>query len=236
MGDMRHRDGKLKIMHTIIGDFAHTLRKIATLDEVESILTGTISPSKSYSESMTFQYFTDNGIKLLAKTTTAVQEIFIVTASPDLLLDELYKSGFIEQERTDVHHNHPRKKKRQVTTTSHMRDGGNEIGEIAAQTRHHSKKNNKDSGPLPNADPLTLRNMLHPDTLSALMKLKENVSPQSITAQDNKTISKKTQPKAQKQQAIDPDEDFASLFAPKDDEESFEEMFNKSKLDSKFFK
>ena len=115
MSDLRRRDGKLKVLHTIIGDFGKVLRNIAELEEVDAILTGTISPSKSYKETLTFQYFTDNGLKLLAKTTTAVQEIFIVTASPELLLDEMIKSGFLDEERANVkhfkkkkHHNHKR--------------------------------------------------------------------------------------------------------------------------------
>ncbi|PWI56990.1 DUF2103 domain-containing protein [Sulfoacidibacillus thermotolerans] len=244
MADMRHRDGKLKIMHTIIGDFAQTLRKVAQLDEIEAILTGTIAPSKSYQESLTFQYFTDNGIKLLAKTTTAVQEIFLVTAHPELVLDELIKSGFVAQERSDVHHNHPRKK-RQHGHKDDMRTLAQDQEKDATTTRPNTRKPLKPSGNLVKeaaSDPPTLRQILNQETLSALLKLKSDMqSPPSTPPLNNGQVPKNSTNKSRQTPASssskgDADEDFAALFAPQDEEESFAELFQKSKLDPKFFK
>ena len=268
MADMRHRDGKLKTMHTIIGDFSRTLKQIATLEEVESILTGTISPSKSYQESLTFQYFTDNGLKLLAKTTTAVQEIFIVTQQPDLLLDELYKAGFVEHERTDVRHAHPHRRKRSGRQQSSERPAAKspetrsgqsgQSGHDQNSTSGHSDRSQKSQEGTAGAqtDPLTLRQMLDPATVAGLMKMKEQATPKPReTAADNQervgapsrgegrkgnaaesvaTRSAHSRDGAKKH--TDNEEDFASLFAPEDDSESFEELLNKSKLDPKFFK
>ncbi len=262
MADMRHREGKLKTMHTIIGDFTRTLKQIATLDEVESILTGTISPSKSYQESLTFQYFTDNGLKLLAKTTTAVQEIFIVTQQPDLLLDELQKAGFVERERTDVRHTHPHSRKRSGRQRSSDRleakpsvsAAGYRQGAVSSAADHPQK--NQAAGAGAQTDPLTLRQMLDPDTVAKLMNVKDQATPKprETASEDRKQppTGKRTGavggaatspegdraarfPGGTKAQTKD-DEDFASLFAPEDDSESFEDLLNKSKLDPKFFK
>lgn len=263
MVDMRHRDGKVKVMHTIIGDFGRVLREIATLDEVESILTGTIAPSKSYKESLTFQYFTDNGLKLLAKTTIAVQEIFIVTAVPDLLLDELQKMRFIQSEREDVKHGAAgkrnkkmeRARKAHTATQSEGEDHASAQGSVAhnrrpgTNTGAHPKAGT--GAPNTEADPLTLRQRLHPDALAALMKVKEEITPKErapipsasgantpranakANERGNERNRKKNFP-ARSESAEE--EDFASLFLPQDEEESFEQLFNKSKLDPKFFK
>ncbi len=224
MSDLRRRDGKLKVLHTIIGDFGKTLRQVAELETVDAILTGTISPSKSYREILTFQYFTDNGVKLLAKTTTAVQEIFIVTPSPELLLDELIKSGFLDEERNDV--KHYRKKRTHSRKHNDNRKQNHDIArESAPPTKSGPKKSNSQE-----EDPLTLRQMLPQDQVNALLKLKEQVSPPPSA-----TVTKPDGKKSAKQKPAD-EEDFASLFAPEDDEESFEELLKRSKLDPKFFK
>ncbi len=226
MSDMRHRDGKLKIMHTIIGDFAKVLRQIANLEIVESILTGTIAPSKSYKDTLTFQYYTDNGLKLLAKTTTAVQEIFIVTAQPELLLDELQKTGFIEQEREDVKHNGPKK--------NHRRKSWDDKSEMNSESIMKNSTKNPSLGK--ENDPVTLGQRLSPDALSALLKVKEDAVPKQRMAEKPTPSKKQTTNKARKNEVQDQYEDFATLFAPKDEELTFEELLNQSKLDPKFFK
>ena len=221
MADMRHRDGKLKIMHTIIGDFGKTLRQIAQSDLVESVLTGTISPSKSYAETLTFQYFTDNGIKLLAKTTNAVQEIFIVTATPELLLDELQKSGFVLAEREDVKHKGNKKKRLPPPNPN-----------VADRIDNNSAKSKE-------ADPLTLKQFLSPEALTALEAIKEKAKPKVLpTSPVNQSKKGKSvgKPLTKTNNKDERDEDFASLFSPDDEELSFEELLNQSKLDPKFFK
>lgn len=241
MADMRHRDGKLKTMHTIIGDFGKVLRQIAVLDEVESILTGTIAPSKSYKESLTFQYFTDNGLKLLAKTTTAVQEIFIVTTAPDLLLDEIQKMGYLDREREDVRHNAPHRRKHGNRSDRDLAHKENPHSEATANESATAEKTNDGAARLraESSDPLTLRQRLNPQALSALMKLKEDVAPkrrEETAPKATSTTPTKPVKRADKRKPYEEEENFAALFAPEDDEESFAELFNKSKLDPKFFK
>ncbi len=274
MTDMRRRDGKLKIMHTIIGDFGKELRQIAEMDEIDSILTGTISPSKSYRETLTFQYFTDNGVKLLAKTTTAVQEIFLVTSAPDLVLDELVKAGHVQLEREDVRHGDPRgvrngrkKRRRLHRNAASSGERTNQAGNPNADTAgpgggddrrpagaRSGRRNGENAGSpvrLDAADPLTLGQHLGADTLSALQRLKERVTPkqavdsgaQSVRSADTakrplNRRDERTQGehKQDARKLKEDEESFAELFSPAEDEESFAELLNKSKLDPKFFK
>lgn len=245
MADMRHRDGKVKIMHTIIGDYGRVLRQMAELDEVESILTGTISPSKSYKESLTFQYFTDNGLKLLAKTTTAVQEIFIVTSTPDVLLDELQKMGYVDSQRDDVKHGAQGRKSGARKNRRTQETPGTEQTAVGPTKSKHAKEHHQAGGNrTTEADPLTLKQRLDPAAIAALLKIKESATPKmrpepstnSGSSARHNDLSRKGQKNANNaRQAAEP-EDFASLFAPPDEEESFEQLLNKSKLDPKFFK
>ena len=238
MADHRRRDGKVKILHTIIGDFGKTLRQIATLDEVESILTGTIAPSKSYQETLTFQYFTDQGLKLLAKTTTAVQEIFIVTPAPDVLLDELTKMGYITREREDVHHGPSRRRK---IAREPMRSEQDEDRDASWHTAK-KKRVNAPQKSASSAEPETLGQRLASEQRDALLRLKEQVKPNGEKnaplpeSRNEKNAQVRKQKKAIASSAATEEEDFASLFSPQDDETSFEQLFNKSKLDHRFFK
>ncbi|KYP80035.1 DUF2103 domain-containing protein [Ferroacidibacillus organovorans] len=235
MADHRRRDGKVKILHTIIGDFGKVLRQIATLDEVESILTGTIAPSKSYQETLTFQYFTDQGLKLLAKTTTAVQEIFIVTPLPDVLLDELIKMGYIAREREDVHHGPSRKRK--IVREPRYTEDADEPGQTANKKRGNAPQKTASS-----VEPETLGQRLGSAQRDALLRLKEQVKPKGeIVAPTSdsrrvKNVLAYKQMKATSPSTASEEEDFASLFSPQDDEDSFEKLFSKSKLDHRFFK
>lgn len=240
MSEMRRRDGKLKILHTIIGDFGKVLRQAAEIEEIESILTGEISPSKSYRETLQFQYFTDNGLKLLAKTTTAVQEIFVVSAQPDLVLDELVKAGFVDLERDDVKHSNPRKRHRR--RNPHSGGGNATVQPAPTGGAHHSHRNERENpSSSPTEEPLTLRQHLAPETLAALMKVKEAATPRPRveSLEEKKAANAKRSgltPRAQVKQREDGEEDFASLFEPKEGEESFAELLARSKLDPKHFK
>ena len=250
-------------MHTIIGEFGKELRQIAEMDEIDSILTGTISPSKSYRETLTFQYFTENGVKLLAKTTTAVQEIFLVTAAPELVLDQLVKSGHVLLQREDVRHGDPRgkrnKKARRRGPSAAPADLPASVAVSGSasdsRTRAAASRNNDrratPASPVGEADPLTLGQHLGTDTLSALQRLKEEVTPKQRTTADSPangagrergkagpaaTARRPLSQRDLRRQQEDDEESFAKLFAPAEDEESFEDLLNKSKLDPKFFK
>lgn len=245
MSEMRRRDGKLKILHTIIGDFGRILRQAAEIEEIDSILTGEISPSKSYREVLQFQYFTDNGLKLLAKTTTAVQEIFIVSGQPDLVLDELVKAGFVDLEQEDVKHGDPHKRRNRGSRRENRPEASDRHRASRAEASHPVRPGgNKEPVASASGEPLTLRQRLAPDTLAALMKVKDAVTPRprvesleekkaAATAPARKpTLSQRTEVRRREAE----EDNFAALFEPQEDEESFAELLARSKLDPKHFK
>jgi hypothetical protein len=167
----RHRDQNVKKMHAIIGDYAKVLDDIGKIPGVKSVITGSISLNKSEFEEMTFQYFTDSGLKLLAKTTEAVQEIFLVCADKNAVLAEL-RSREILQERV-------RKVSKKGTNKS------------AAQKPRTSQPNRRDArynaSDLPkDAKPTTLKDMLSPEMLAKLTEQSNDLKEQERVQQENK--------------------------------------------------
>lgn len=80
----KHRSGGLKREHEILTGFLDTLRKVAARPGVRSVIPGRVSArSSGGTRRLTFQYPTDTGAKLLAKTPQAVQEVFVVCADPE---------------------------------------------------------------------------------------------------------------------------------------------------------
>jgi len=62
-------------------------KKIKPMKEVKSIFPGEIKPKKGVSSTfrIQFQYRTKTGAKLLAYSSSAVQEVFVVTTNPEAL-------------------------------------------------------------------------------------------------------------------------------------------------------
>ncbi len=56
------------------------LQKIQEIDEIDSIIPGRIRPIKGQNSTLLLKFttFTDSGLKYLAKSERAVQEVFIV--------------------------------------------------------------------------------------------------------------------------------------------------------------
>lgn len=82
----KHRSGGLKREHQILEGFEGPLLNLAADEDVQSILPGRVSArSSGGTRRLTFQYPTDSGAKLLAKTPQAVQEIFVVCGDPQRL-------------------------------------------------------------------------------------------------------------------------------------------------------
>jgi hypothetical protein len=74
----------IKCQHGMIQGLRGALEEVSSWPEVRSIIPGEIRPSKGPGSGLTLkvQYPTATGIKLLAKTGTAVQEVFVVTSEP----------------------------------------------------------------------------------------------------------------------------------------------------------
>ena len=90
---MKHRgkNSKLKYEHALIEGLRPLLESIAPWEEIHSIIPGRIRQTHGSKQriKLEIKYSTGTGLKVLAKTGNAVQEVFFVTASPDALTERL---------------------------------------------------------------------------------------------------------------------------------------------------
>jgi hypothetical protein len=90
---MKHRgkSSKLKYEHALIEGLRPLLEAIAPWEEIHSIIPGRIRPTKGSKRQIRLEikYCTVTGLKALAKTGTAVQEVFFVTAKPHAIRERL---------------------------------------------------------------------------------------------------------------------------------------------------
>lgn len=78
----KYRKGGVKVEHTVLSEISSLLQMVASCPYVHSVTPGRISrsplgPSKPQ---LVFQYFQHTGLKLIGKTSTAVQEVFVVSS------------------------------------------------------------------------------------------------------------------------------------------------------------
>lgn len=100
MSQHRYRQNKVKREHSIIEGLLPLLERIASTPGVQSVTPGRISPrSRPGSPGIRFQYRTESGIKLLARSNVAVQEVFVVTDEPDQVVERLRSAGILEAKR-----------------------------------------------------------------------------------------------------------------------------------------
>jgi hypothetical protein len=94
---MKHRgkSSKLKYEHALIEGLRPLLESIAPWEEIHSIILGRIRPTKSSRRQIRLEikYSTVTGLKALAKTGTAVQEVFFVTANPEAVRERLLETA-----------------------------------------------------------------------------------------------------------------------------------------------
>ena len=85
---MRLRQGssKIKYQHGMIAGLRELLESIEDWDEFRTAVPGVIRPTKGAGPAvLRVQYATSSGLKCLAKSGAAVQEVFFVTDVPDAL-------------------------------------------------------------------------------------------------------------------------------------------------------
>ena len=90
---MRHRKAKIKRQHSLIKGLGEYLeRNISNRDFVEGVVPGEIKVSRATGENLQvrYKYETLSGAKLIAKSGTSVQEVFVITKHPEKL-KELFK-------------------------------------------------------------------------------------------------------------------------------------------------
>lgn len=95
----RYREGKIKREHGVPAGILALLRRVAEVPEIEAIIPGRIHrrPGSAGTE-LRFQYFTESGLKLLAKHGGAVQEVFLVAAAREEVLAALVERGLVRGE------------------------------------------------------------------------------------------------------------------------------------------
>ena len=85
---MRHRKHKIKRQHGMIKGLREFLEEnISTLDFVDGIIPGEIKVGSATGENLIvkYKYSTVSGAKLIAKSGSSIQEVFVVTRFPEKL-------------------------------------------------------------------------------------------------------------------------------------------------------
>jgi hypothetical protein len=87
---MKYRPTKIKLKHGLISGLRRHLESIEDWPEITAINPGVIRPTKgSGGLKLTVQYETKAGLKVLAKSGAAVQEVFFVTSNPQRLAQRI---------------------------------------------------------------------------------------------------------------------------------------------------
>jgi hypothetical protein len=92
----KYRAGKIKREHTVIEKVWPVLERMADSDLITSIIPGPISPLNARGFEVTFQRFTETGLRLLAKNGSAVQEIYVVSDQKEAALAALADMGIVD--------------------------------------------------------------------------------------------------------------------------------------------
>ncbi len=94
----KYRTNKIKREHTIIEDILPLLIEIANEKSIKSIIPGRINrrSGSGIQPYLQLKYNTDSGIKVLAKNSSSLQEIFVVTDNPEKTHTQLLKKDFVK--------------------------------------------------------------------------------------------------------------------------------------------
>ena len=88
---MKHRgSGKIKKQHSIINGLQKLLESIEHWPEINSIIPGVINQTSSFKHlEVDVKYQTSTGLKAIARSNNAVQELFFVSNEPKALWTKL---------------------------------------------------------------------------------------------------------------------------------------------------
>ena len=95
----KYRSDKIKREHTVIKEIGELLQEVARISQVKSVLPGRINQrtGSGHQPYLQLQYITETGFKLLGKTSSSVQEVFVVTNYPEKVLQFLEKENIISR-------------------------------------------------------------------------------------------------------------------------------------------
>jgi len=84
-------NSKIKYEHGMIDGLRELLERVEVLEEIVSIIPGVIKPVRGSGSGIRLEvkYPTQTGLKLLAKSSTSVQEVFIVSKNNESLVEKL---------------------------------------------------------------------------------------------------------------------------------------------------
>ena len=92
----KYRQSKIKRKHHVIKELEAGLAFLSGLDSVDGIIPGKIHPKGGGKIGFTFQYWTKSGLKLLGRSSGAVQEVFVISGDPHAVLNAFQQAGFLE--------------------------------------------------------------------------------------------------------------------------------------------
>lgn len=93
----KYRHDKIKRQHHVVRDLEPGLEFLANLDSVDGIIPAVISRKKGGTLGFSFQYNTPSGLKLIGRSSGAVQEVFVITKDPEAVLQALYNAHLIRR-------------------------------------------------------------------------------------------------------------------------------------------
>jgi hypothetical protein len=96
--DNKYRTNKIKQEHTIIEDVLPLLENLSELKIVKSIIPGRINRrgGSGFPPHLKLKYNTSSGIKILAKNSSSVQEVFVVTDDADKAIRVMKEKELVE--------------------------------------------------------------------------------------------------------------------------------------------
>ncbi|MCK8817411.1 DUF2103 domain-containing protein [Natroniella sulfidigena] len=96
--DNKYRANKIKREHTIIEDVLPLLENLSKLAIVKSIIPGRINRrgGSGIPPHLKLKYNTSSGVKVLAKNSSSVQEVFVVTDEPDQAMEVMKERKLVK--------------------------------------------------------------------------------------------------------------------------------------------
>ncbi len=95
----KYRPKKIKVRHHVLSAVRSRLEKIASFPEVDAVLPGVIKPKKGGSTGLSLQYPTESGLRLIARSGGAAQEVFVVTGQGEAVVRRLREEGLIPADK-----------------------------------------------------------------------------------------------------------------------------------------
>jgi hypothetical protein len=94
----KYRADKIKQEHTIIDDILPLLENLAKLSVIKSVIPGRINQrgGSGMEAHLKLKYNTPSGIKILAKNSASIQEVFVVTDDADKTIKLMKQKNLVE--------------------------------------------------------------------------------------------------------------------------------------------